>query len=508
MAKTSKSGKANRKLVSGGVTVVIVAVILIVVCFFTFISGVLPRTFTGVKITETLPDGSTNTVKNFSVLETNFHFKEVFDTYSQYGMVSEDTLDNVVNPETGETYRDALLREAATQMRTLALVERSAKESGFMPMSKAREVAAQNLQTLDFYATLYGFPSGQAYLKALYGTGTSKRAYTDFAARETLVQEYGSYVKQFDTSVVPTDAEVQAKHDENPNQYSVVDYSVYFCKAETDDEGNVIGMDKAVEAAKKITKAAKDTESFRQAALDYVTDKKDEAAITSFADGKDPCLTEGFTYTSAGYMDAKIKDYLFGDCKTGDTTVIETEFGAYAIYIAEKTNNDYDTVTFRMLTLSAKTNKKDPTDEDKAAALNKTIEEAKTLCPSGMDPLSFYKLVKEHSTDLNSMLDGGYKSGLPTTYFVSTEEDPLDSAVVEAGKWLFDSSRKQGDTLVIPSQDGETVYVFYYEATRPAWDAVIRNEIITENFSAWNGALEKNSPGYVINAGLVKYLVY
>ena len=69
MSKTSKSGKANKKVVSGGVITIVVAFVLIIVCFFTYISGVLPRTLTGISITETLPDGSTNTIRNYSVLE-------------------------------------------------------------------------------------------------------------------------------------------------------------------------------------------------------------------------------------------------------------------------------------------------------------------------------------------------------------------------------------------------------------------------------------------------------
>ena len=149
MAKTTKSGKANKSLVSGGMIVVVVAVILIIACFFTYISGILPQTLTGITITENNPDGTSKNIKNYSVLESNFHFKEVYDSYSQYGMVSADTLDNVSNQETGDTYRDVLLREAAGQMKTLTLVERAAKESGFMEISKAREISAKNLETLE-----------------------------------------------------------------------------------------------------------------------------------------------------------------------------------------------------------------------------------------------------------------------------------------------------------------------------------------------------------------------
>ena len=159
MAKTTKSGKANKKLVSGGMIVVIVAIVLIIACFFTYISGVLPRTLTGVAITETLPDGTTKTVKNFNLLETNMHFKEVFSTYSNYGMVTQEALDAIYNESTGETYRDWILREADSQMRTLALVERAAQQSGFMQYSKAHDYAAAQTASVDAYAAMYGFQS-------------------------------------------------------------------------------------------------------------------------------------------------------------------------------------------------------------------------------------------------------------------------------------------------------------------------------------------------------------
>ena len=493
MAKTTKSGKANKSLVSGGMIVVVVAVILIIACFFTYISGILPQTLTGITITENNPDGTSKNIKNYSVLESNFHFKEVYDSYSQYGMVSADTLDNVSNQETGDTYRDVLLREAAGQMKTLTLVERAAKESGFMEISKAREISAKNLETLELYARLYGYPSGQSYLKALYGTGMTKRLYTDFAAREVLVNEYGSYLKQFDPSIVPS-------------IYSTLDYNLYFIKAETDKDGKVIGMDAAVKAANKIADATKDSASFRDAVLEYVKGTGDDAAVKTFDNGADPTLTKDFTYSVATYMEASVKDYLFSDSKTGDKKVIQTEFGAYVIYIANKDNGDGKTVTYRILTLTADFKNED-TDDVKAAALQKTMADAQTMCPSGMDPLSFYKLVKDKTTNLNDKLEGGYNIQ-DADYFVSTESNPIDPSVVEAGKWLFDDARKQGDVFIIASEDKQTVYVFYFEAARPAWDVAIRNDMIAANFNDWNSKLDTGNYGYVINAGLVRYLVY
>ena len=506
MAKTTKSGKANKSLVSGGMIVVIVAFILIIACFFTYISGVLPKALTGITITENNTDGTSKNLQSYSVLESNFHFKEVYDSYSQYGMVSADTLDNISNQETGETYRDVLLREAASQMKTLTLVERAAKDSGFMEISKARELAAKNLETLELYAKLYGYPSGQSYLKALYGTGMTKRLYTDFAAREVLVNEYGSYLKQFDPSIIPSDDAVLAKYNEDTTIYCTLDYNLYFIKAETDKDGKVIGMDAAVKAANKVADATTDSTSFRDAVLEYVTGTGDEATIATFDNGADPTYTEDFTYSVATYMDEAVKSYLFGDSKTGDTKVIQTEFGAYVIFIADKNNGDEKTVTYRMLTLSTNV-KSDATDEEKAAALQKTIADAQAMCPAGMKPIDFYKLVKEKTTNLNDKLEGGYNVQ-NAEYFVSTEDDPVDPSVVEAGKWLFEEGRKQGDVYVIASEDKQTVYVFYFETTRPAYEVTIRNDLISSKFADWNSKLNTGNTGYVINAGLCRYLIY
>ena len=509
MAKTSKSGKSSRKAVAGGMVAVIVVIVLIVVGFFVYISGILPKTITGVSITETLADGSTKTVKNYSVLETNFHFKEVFNNYSNYGMVSEENLDEIYSEETGETYRDWILRETASEMRTLALVERAAKGSDFYQYSKAREYATYDLDTIDMYASLYGASSGQQYIASLYGTGMTKRSFVDFTAREALAQEYGAYLKQFDPAIVPTEEQIQAKFDENPAIYYVLDCSSYFIKAETDDAGSVIGLTDATAAANKIANAAKDTASFRKAVMDYLTEINDTAALATFDEDADPTYKAGFTYTQAMYLEADLKDYLFAeDSKVGEAKVISVDDGVYVVFIADKRLNEIKTVTYRTLTLNVDV-KADATEEEIAQAAQDLANEAATYCTEGLDPLTFYKLIKDHTTTRTEMIDGGYKSGATADQFISTDDNPLDSAQMSAGQWLFDGSRKTGDIKIVISDDQKTGYVYYFEAARPTWQNTVRNDLITANFNTWNSNLEtSNDPKYVVNAGLVQALIY
>lgn len=510
MTKTSKSVKANKTVVSGGMIVVIVAIVLIIACFFTYISGVLPRTLTGISITETLADGTTKTVKNFNILESNLHFKEVYDTYANYGMVSEEHLDDIYDTETGETYRDWLLKEAASQMKTLALVERAAQQAGFIQYSKAKEYSMDQIASLDTIARMYGYQSAQQYMAAMYGTGMTTRAYVEYASREVLVTEYGYYVKQFDPSIVPNETSIQAKFDENPNVYYSYDFNRYYVQADRDDDGNVTGLDAAIAAAHVIANSTKDSASFRQAVIDYLEAKGDESSLSSFADDADPTLCTGYTNATINYMDSDVQAYIYGEGTVGEAKVIETTGGAYVVYIIDKRLDDTQTVNYRVLTLhNDAADKSGATPEEIAQGAQAVVNDAAAYATSGMDAFAFYNVVKNHTSDSNEMLNGGYNSGVTADAFVSSDEDnPLDMAQVQAGMWLFEEGRKAGDVKTFISDDQSTIYVYYFESSAPAYMNSVRNDIITQNFSDWNASLNTENVHYVVNAGLVRALIY
>lgn len=515
MAKSSKTGKkANKKVVSGGLGAVIVVIVLIIAIFFTYISGILPSTVTGVSIKETLPDGSVKTVRNFNILETNFHFKEVYSQYSSYGMVTEDMLDVIYDTEKNETYRDMLLREAASQMRTLALVERAAKESGFIEMSKARDYAAADIESLDSIAKMYGYQSAQQYMAAMYGTGMTTRKYIEYSSREILVQEYGAYLKQFDPSIVPTDADIQAKYDEDPSTYQTVTFNNYFISG-TDAQGTAtaLSLAEAVAEAQKIADASKGKDSayFRQAVMNYLEAQGDEETLAGYDNLADPTLYKNYTYASASYMNADICDFLYGDAVPGDVKVTETEKGAYVTLLVEKKLNDTQTVAYRTLTLSNDVaSQADATPEQILAGAQAIADEATAKYASGsMSSLDFYNLVKSETTNPNDMLTGGYNSGVTAETLLSSSEDsPLDTTKVEMGMWLFDEARQAGDIKVFISSDQSEVYVLYYEFSAPAWYNTARNTITADNFNAWNANLSANDPRYEVNQGLIRALVY
>ena len=92
MAKNDKradSGiKASRR--SKAIVITLVTVFsVIVIGWFVYISGLLPKVMTGVKIQRTV-DGVTQTIDNISVAETNYHYYQVLSSYYNYGIINNN----------------------------------------------------------------------------------------------------------------------------------------------------------------------------------------------------------------------------------------------------------------------------------------------------------------------------------------------------------------------------------------------------------------------------------
>ena len=147
MAQTNiRPQKSSARKAKFIITTAMVVIILCIVCWFVYITGILPKVLTGISITETAADGtSTQSVENISVLEANFKFKEVFSSFSNYYGVTEDNLDETASTDatTGEgtTYRDMIFQEAANELMNCIMVNRSAVANGFMDYSQAARYA-------------------------------------------------------------------------------------------------------------------------------------------------------------------------------------------------------------------------------------------------------------------------------------------------------------------------------------------------------------------------------
>lgn len=512
MAKNNKTHKSSSKNVKIALGVTIGVIAVCVIGWFIYISGIIPQLLPGMTVYETAPDGVTlQKVESVSVLETNYHFSEVFQQYSQYGYVTRDTLDEVYDPATGETYRDMILQQVGMQVMNQILINRAAEQDGFLQYSQAALIADKQSQNIEMMASLYGYQSVDQYLFQVYGTGMTLRVYKDILAKEILTSEYQEYIGQF--KFMPTQEEIQAAFDADPTAYQLADFNYFFIPADVDSEGNVTGMEEAEAAASKIVVAAPDSpEAFRDAVIAYLTEKGDEGALASFEDDGDPTRCEGYTAQYTDYFVEGFTDFVFSpDTQEGDIAMIPTETGYYVVRFDKVYLDDAATVSYRVMTLPFNTTL-DLETTDFATLQAEAEAQAAQIISGHVDSMTFYSICKANSSDSNEMISGGFVPGAKITAFQSNSTvegaTPLAADITQAGEWLFDPARVQGDYIVILSQDKTRVLVYYFECNEPSWQYQVKNQLIVSAINDWATQLQANNPSYEVNKGWMEQFTY
>ena len=510
MAKNNKTHKSNSKSVKIGLGITIGVVAVCVIGWFIYISGIIPQVLPGMTIYQTAPDGVTQQkVESLSVLETNYYFNMAFQQYSQYG-ITRDMLDEVSDPATGQTYRDMILQYAGMMAMNQYLINKAAEEDGYLQYSTADAIAAKQSESMEMAATIYGYQSVDQYLYGVYGTGMSLRLYKSILAKEILTNEYQEYIGQF--KFAPTADEIQAAFDANPNAYKLADLNYFFVPGEFDDDGNITNLDEAEEAAQKIAVYAGSPEEFRQAVVDYLTEKGDEDRLANFADDADPTFCEGYTKEYCDWYGEDFSAFVFGeDTMEGDVAVLPADNGYYVVRLDKIYLADETTVTYRVMTLQNETTLDLETTDMATLQADAEAQVAKIL--SGpVDSLTFYSICKNNSSVSSEMINGGYTPGAVIASFTDTSAEtgytPLATDVVEAGQWLFDPARVQGDYTVILSQDKTRILVYYFECAEPSWQYQVKNQLITNKISEWSSTLQSNTLSYEVNKGWLEQFTY
>lgn len=505
--KKSKSVKSKSKLTLG----IIIAVMLVFTAgYFVYFSGIIPQLLPGMTVTETKADGTTGKVGSLSVLETNYYYMNIYSMYSQYGMLSEDTLDNVFNSTTGQTYREYLLSQGAEEAMADILMAREADSKGFKDISQAKKAAKQEIESLRGIAKLYGYPTTDRYIAAQYGTGMTSRIYQNCIARGLYSDEYIQYISQFDPTIVPSDETINEKYKADPSAYEHVDFNYYLVTAPTKD--GKADLEAAKKDAQWISDKTKDAKSFRDSVMIYLKGQGDTEALKDYENDADPTAANDMSKSTVEQnYDANLAAFLFAEGrKAGDKTVVATSTGAYVVLFNGKKLDEEKSVVYRTLTLNNDSkNGKTRTDEQVASDAKALAEKAGQLAPAGMAPLDFYKLVKANSNSQDEMMDGGYVAGTTKADMLESEDGKeVDAQVKTAAEWLFDESRKAGDVLVTTSADNKTVTVYYFEKATTAWLADAKDSAISDNVNKLKESLKATNPQYVINSDLFKKFIY
>lgn len=498
---TAQKEAKKLNLYTIGFAVVLVALLVIAVTV-----GVTQTiTNSGVReknsVAMTIGDHEVNSV------EMNYYFMDAVNNfYSQYGsyaaMFGLDTSkplnEQVTNEEDGLTWADDFLSTAKQTAVAAYAMKDAADAAGYALSEEEQSSLDSQLASLDLYATMYGYSSADAYLKAFYGNGASKESYAEYMTTRTLAD---SYYDSYSDSLTYTDADLRAAEEDNYNAYSSYSYNSYYLAASkfltggtTDEEGNTTYTEEetaaSVAAAEEAAKAL--------ASGEYASVEELDATIAALEinEGQDAKSTV-YTDTLYASVNSLYQDWITdgsqeeGDMSTfaytssstaedgSETTVTN---GYYVVYFQGANDNAFPLANIRHILVTPEHNHEDDEEhedgetysEEELAAAKATAEEILAQWEAGdATEDSFAELANEKSADGDGTTGGLYENVYP------------GQMVTNFNDWCFDESRKAGDTGIVESTYGYHVMYYVGDSDMTYRDYQIESELRSADVESW-----------------------
>lgn len=459
------------------------------------------------------------------------HQQTVYDQYySSFGnywsfMLGFDTNkplnEQQYNEEDGKTWADYFIETAIdTAKDTYALYD-DAVANGHTLTEDEQSNLDSYLNSLDLYATYYGYSSVKSYLRSNYGNGATKDNYSEYYRICSLASSYLSkYAEDLEYELDDYRAYEKDKYDD----YSTLSYVYYSMKYNTylgegtksEDGKTTTWTEEEKDAARVAMKAdmqailageVKDKESFdtaiqalkinevdetdKNAKKPTATEVKDAFIknITLSADALDWLKETG---RAPGEIKAfevytyEEKDDLADDHEHGDECGCSRTVDGYTIVLfTERDDNTTKMANVRHILVKFQGGTKDDDgnvtySEDEK---NTAKEEAEKLLKQWQDGTaneeSFGELANKESDDQNGKVTNG---GL--------YEDIYPGQMVEAfEEWCFAEGRKAGDTGIVETEYG--YHVMYYSSTDEMSyrDLMIDSDLRAEDTEKWHDDL-------------------
>ena len=441
------------------------------------------------------------------------NYANTYGSYlSLFGIDPSVALDKqVIDEETGETWADNFISEAASSVQTIYALADAAEAEGFtLPQEQQDQVDIMS-NNLDSYASIYGYSNTDAFLKAQYGNGASKEGYMEYYQRNLLASAYQTNHQE---NLTYTDDQIREADNADPVKYSSYSFAQYHIPVSkfltggtTDESGNTTytaeEREAAIAAAKIAIAPLTDSEintvdALNEAIAAMEINAGAEASSTVYTDqastGINSYLTDWVTAENREPGDVTCIE-IPGTVKDENGEDLETITAFYVVLFTGKNDNEVELVNVRHILVSFEGDaQEDGTySEEVKEAARASAEEILNEWKSGdATEDSFAALANEKSTDTGSNTNGGLYEDVYPGQMVTAFND-----------WCFDSARKSGDTGIVETTYG--YHVIYYVGTtgQTYRDYQIVNELISNDMEAWSQELLES---YTITMGDTSYM--
>ena len=527
------------------VVMVLVVAIVVGVVVSPLIDGAILRGSQAVTIGEHKLSTADLTYFYFDAI--NEHQQSVYDQYySQFGeywsiMLGFDTTksldEQTYDKESGKTWAQYFMDSAIENARDAYALYDDAMTKGHKLTDDEQSNLDSFLESLDLYATYYGYSSAKSYLRSIYGNGATQDGYLDYY---TLCTIASSYMTKYADELEYIDSDFRAYEKDKYLNYSTFSYVHYTMKydpylgeGKKDENGNTTWTEAEKEAARAALKAdmeaimageVKDKTSFDKAIQALEINKTTESSSSSSTsskptatevkdqfyeniilhagalewmteDGRTPGEFKAFeVYTYEDHEDA---EHEHGD----ECGCARTVDGYTLVLFTERDDNTRKMANVRHILVKFAGGTKDAdgnttySDTEKETAKTEAEKLLKQWQDGKANEESFGELANKESDDQNGKVTNG---GL--------YEDIYPGQMVENFEnWCFAEGRKPGDTGIVETEYG--FHVMYYSSTdvMSYRDLLIDADLREEDTEKWHDGLVEKTPYEIISLDKMDY---
>lgn len=441
----------------------------------------------------------------------NNSYYSYMNNYGQYasyfGLDTSKPLDQQSYSDT-MTWKDYFEQQAVNQIKVVYALKDAGEAEGFT--YDTAEDVENSVKSLSESAESAGVKT-EDYLKTQFGEYAKMDKFKKYLADSSYAT---AYYEKVDGAIEIGDDEINAYYEENKDDYDSVDYLLCTIKADipeseeeeaeteelTDEEKaekeaaqaevKTAAMAEAQAQAESMLAEAADKESFLAVYDKYATEKETEA--------------EHIGSAKTSVVSTEVADWLFDSArKAGDTTVIENAASdSWCVVLFEDRYLKHEK-TCDMRHILVQFEQEETDSEAAESAETEVSEEAKAAAKAEAEKIyqewkdgdatedSFAELANTYSDDTGSNTNGGLYEAVYNGRMVASVND-----------WLFDESRKTGDTELVESEYGWHVMYFVGENAE-RWHVNIENTLhstqMEEKVTALTDALEVKDSKGVLN---------
>ena len=461
----------------------------------------------------------TSAMMNYYYMDSIRDFYSQFSGFGDYqdmylsmytGLSPMTALDQqVYDKTTGATWADHFIESAVSSAKWSYAMYDKAMAENFQLDEETQKYVDNIEDTIDSYATAFGFSSAKSYLRNMYGSGATVKSYAEYCR----ISAYANaYAQAYYDSLEYTDQDYRDYENEEDraktyNSYSYATYTLTISAYHTfmehgtltkDDDGKetTTYSDEEIKAAQDAILA--DLEILTADGIDTVDElNKAILSLDINAEKEDP--TKATEYEDQLYSDMTRTDFQewlseddrkAGDIKTimvatGSETDDEDNFSAYYVLMYLGTNDNtvkmgnvrHILIEFEGGTYDSATQTTFYSDAEKKAAKERAENLLETWKNGEATEESFAKLADLNSADAENSEGGLYQDINPSSTFVDSFHN------------LALDDHEGGDTGIIESTYGYHIMYYVGDSDLNYRDYMIHADLLADDYADWSDSI-------------------